>query len=349
MNLIDADKLADLAQALVAAGYRVVAPVRDEDAVRLKVWSPGAEIDLATIPVNSAKEFLFPPTEVIGRYALDGRDFTTQEARPDAPRTVLLAVRPCDVAGLAVLDAVFNPDRASLPGPDRGDCRDAFYIARREATTIVALVCAASDAECFCTSVGGAPDSTRGADAVLQSADGGRRFALSPVTAKGAALVEAAGPTIAEGEARLDPPASVAERFDAAAVTEWLGANFESPLWQEWALACLGCGACTHVCPTCHCFDIQDEATRREAVRLRNWDSCAMALFTAHAGGHNPRPTQVERWRQRVMHKFRYFPERFGLLACTGCGRCGRICPAAVTMCEACRKIAEAAETARNL
>jgi len=343
MNLIDADKLTDLAQALVAAGYRVVAPLCDEDAVRLKVWSPGAVIDLATIPANSAKEFLFPATETIGRYALDGRDFTTEPVPIAAPRTVLLAVRPCDVAGLAVLDAVFNPDQASLPG----DCRDAFYIARREATTVVALVCPASDAECFCTSVGGAPDSTRGADAVLQSADGGRRFALLPVTAKGAALVEAAGSALKEGEAALDPPASVAERFDAAAVTEWLGSGFESPLWQEWALACLGCGACAHVCPTCHCFDIQDEATRREAVRLRNWDSCAMALFTAHAGGHNPRPTQVERWRQRVMHKFRYFPERFGLLACTGCGRCGRLCPAAVTMGEACRRIAEAAKAAK--
>jgi len=355
MNLIDADKLTDLAATLAAAGYRVVAPVRDEDAVRLKVWSPGAVIETATIPVNSAKEFLFPPSEVIGRYALDGRDFTPQEVRADPPRTVLLAVRPCDVAGLAVLDAVFNPGRASLPGLDRWDYRDAFYNARRAATTVVALACATADAECFCTSVGGAPDSTCGADAVLQSADGGRRFVLSPVTAKGAAILKAAGATLAEGEARLDPPASVPERFDAAAVTEWLGANppdrqagFESPLWQEWGLACLGCGACTHVCPTCHCFDLQDEATRREAVRLRNWDSCAMALFTAHAGGHNPRPTQIERWRQRVMHKFRYFPERFGLLACTGCGRCGRLCPAAVSMGEACREIAEAAKAAKT-
>ena len=336
MNLIDADKLTDLAATLAAAGYRVVAPVRDEDAVRLKVWSPGAVIETATIPVNSAKEFLFPPSEVIGRYALDGGDFTSQEVRADPPRTVLLAVRPCDVAGLAVLDAVFN-----------WECRDTFYNARRAATTIIALVCPTSDAECFCTSVGGAPDSTRGADAVLQSADGGRRFVLSPVTEKGAAILKAAGSTLAEGHARIDPPASVSERFDAVAVTEWLGANFESPLWQEWGLACLGCGACTHVCPTCHCFDLQDEATRREAVRLRNWDSCALALFTAHAGGHNPRPTQTERRRQRVMHKFRYFPERFGILACTGCGRCGRLCPAGVTMCEACCKIAEAAKAAK--
>jgi len=345
MKLLDADKLADLAATLVAAGYRVVAPLRDaQGAVRLQVWSPGAAIDAAAIPANSAKEFLFPSTETIGRWSLDGGDFAPEPVRPAAPRTVLLAVRPCDVAGLAILDAVFS-----------GDCRDAFYSARREATTIVALACSTADAECFCTSVGGAPDSAAGADAVLRPADGGRRFVLEPVTEKGAAVLKAAGATLAEGQAALDTSAEVPERFDAPAVAEWLGSNlpdrqagFESPLWQDLGLACLGCGACTHVCPTCHCFDLQDEATRRQAVRLRNWDSCALALFTAHASGHNPRPTQVERWRQRVMHKFRYFQERFGSLACTGCGRCGRLCPAGVTMRATCAEIARAASLLRR-
>jgi ferredoxin len=26
------------------------------------------------------------------------------------------------------------------------------------------------------------------------------------------------------------------------------------------------------------------------------------------------------------MHKFKYFPERFGQIACVGCGRCARAC-----------------------
>jgi ferredoxin len=331
MKLIDANKLTDLAAALAAAGYRVVAPQRQGDEVRLAVWQSGAAIETRTIPVNSAKEFLFPHTEVIGRYKLDGGDFTPEEVPPDAPKTVILALRPCDVAAMGLLDAVFN-----------WDYKDAFFNARRAATTLVALSCSAADEQCFCTSVGGSPDSSAGADAILRPADGGARLVLEPLTEKGRTVVEAGGKALAEGQAKLDPPPEVPVKFDAKGVSDWLSENFESPFWQEVALACLGCGACTYACPTCHCFDIQDEATRSESVRLRNWDSCAMALFTAHAGGHNPRPTQTERWRQRVMHKFRYILDRFGRLGCTGCGRCGRLCPAGVAISEVCREIDEA-------
>jgi len=335
MKVIDANKLSDLAAALAAKGYRVVAPVRDADAVRLKEWRPGQAIDTSAISINSAKEFFFPRTETIGRYALEGSEFKPEEVEPQAPRTVLLGVRPCDAAGLAVLDALFN-----------WEYKDAFYNARRAATTVVALVCRTADEQCFCTSVGGAPDSVLGADAVLRSADGGARFILEPLSDKGKSLAADAGAALAEGKAAADPPAEVPVRFDSKAVTAWCGENFESPLWREVSLACLGCGACTHACITCHCFDIQDEGTRREAVRLRNWDTCGLALFTLHSAGHNPRPDQAARWRQRVMHKFRYFVERFGRLACTGCGRCGRLCPAALALSDVCREIEDASKAA---
>jgi ferredoxin len=331
MKLIDVNKLVDLAAALAGAGYRVIAPQRRDDTVRLALWQPGAPIEIRAIPVNSAKEFLFPPSEVIGRYRMAGGDFTPQEVPPDALKTVLLGVRPCDVAAMAVLDAVFN-----------WDFKDTFYNARRAATTLVAVACQAADDQCFCTSVGGAPDSVAGADAILRSADGGQKFIFEPADEKGLALQAAAAGVLTEGTAAVDPPAAVPAKFDAAAVSTWLAENFESPLWQRAALACLGCGACTYACPTCHCFDIQDEGTRSETVRLRNWDSCGLALFTAHAGGHNPRPDQASRWRQRVMHKFRYFLERFGRVACTGCGRCSRQCPAGVAMAQVCREIDEA-------
>jgi len=333
MKIVNRDQLPDLAAALAAQGYRVVAPVRDGEVLRLREWAPGRTIETAGVPVNSAKDFLLPRCEVIGRYSLDGNAFTTEEVRAEAPKTVLLGVRPCDAAGVAALDTVFN-----------WEYRDAFYNARRAATTVVTLACAAADEECFCTSVGGGPDSAAGADAVLRPAEGGARFILEPVTAKGEALVAAAGAALAEGQATADPPASVPVRFDAGAVTEWLGSNFESPLWRQVSLACLGCGACAHVCPACHCFDIQDEAARREGVRLRNWDSCGLGLFTLHAGGHNPRPDQAARWRQRVMHKLRYFVDRFGRLACSGCGRCARLCPAGMSLQEVCRRVDEASK-----
>lgn len=335
MKLCSADKLTDLAAALAAQGYRVIAPAADGDAVRLMEWTPGTAIDARQYPANSAKDFLFPRSEVIGRYTLDGNDFTPQDVKPEAPKTVLLGVRPCDAAGLLLLDALFN-----------WDYKDSFYNARREATTVVSLACSAADDQCFCTSVGGAPDSTVGADAVLRPADGGKAFIFEALTDKGKAVAAAAGHALAEGKAAADPPAKVPVRFNQKAVTEWCGANFESPLWRDVSLACLGCGACAYMCPTCHCFDIQDESTRRESVRHRNWDTCASALFTAHAGGHNPRSDQSARWRQRVMHKFRYLEERLNRLGCTGCGRCGRLCPAGMAISRVCEQIEQDSKAA---
>ena len=69
-----------------------------------------------------------------------------------------------------------------------------------------------------------------------------------------------------------------------------------------------------------------------EGVRQKNWDACAFPLFTLHTSGHNPRPDQPSRWRQRLSHKFSYYPEKFGRALCTGCGRCIRLCPAGMDL-----------------
>ncbi|MCX5682646.1 MAG: 4Fe-4S dicluster domain-containing protein [Planctomycetota bacterium] len=331
MKVFDANKMTDLAAALAGAGYRVVAPVRDGAEIRMQEWKAGAAIDTSAVPVNSIKEFLFPRTEVVAKFSLEGNDFKPEPFETPAPKTAILAVRPCDAAAMAALDKVFN-----------WEYKDEAWNARRAATTLVSLVCATADADCFCTSVGGAPDATLGADAILRPADSGKKLILESLGDKGAAFVAAAGKVAVEGHAKADPPATVPVRFDAKAVTEWTAANFESPLWREVSLGCLGCGACAYCCPTCHCFDIQDEATRTESVRLRNWDTCGLGLFTLHASGHNPRPDQSSRWRQRVMHKFSYFVEKFGSLACTGCGRCGRICPGGMAIAQVCAEIDEA-------
>ena len=335
MNVVEASKLDDLAAALVAAGYRVVAPVLEDGVLRLAEWAPPAEIQTQGVAVNSIKDFLLPRSEVISRSKLEGDEFTIEDVAPQAPKTCLLCVRPCDAAAIAVLDAVFG-----------WDYEDAFYNARREATTVVTLACTAADEQCFCTSVGGAPDAAAGADAILRPADGGERFVFEPLTDKGRAVAEAAAGVLTEGEASIDPPADVPVLFDPAVVAAWCQDNFEAELWNAVSLPCLGCGACAYACPTCHCFDIQDEATRGESVRIRNWDSCGFGLFTLHASGHNPRPDQTARWRQRVMHKLSYFPQRFTQVACTGCGRCARLCPAGMAIAEVCREIDQACKAA---
>jgi heterodisulfide reductase subunit C len=49
--------------------------------------------------------------------------------------------------------------------------------------------------------------------------------------------------------------------------------------------------------------------------------------FTLMAHG-NSRKSQVERFRQRFMHKLVYFPSNNdGMYSCVGCGRCLAKCP----------------------
>jgi ferredoxin len=102
---------------------------------------------------------------------------------------------------------------------------------------------------------------------------------------------------------------------------------FDDGRWEELTVRCLGCGSCTYLCPTCHCFDIADEARLYKGRRIRTWDSCQFPLFTKHASGHNPRRNKKERLRQRFMHKFSYAVENTGTALCVGCGRCIAGCP----------------------
>ena len=108
--------------------------------------------------------------------------------------------------------------------------------------------------------------------------------------------------------------------------------SFESEIWTQIAAGCLGCGACTYACPTCHCFDLTDEHKRGTGRRVRSWDTCALPLFTLHASGHNPRPTTDARLRQRILHKFAYGPETIDETLCVGCGRCVSVCPSGIDL-----------------
>lgn len=333
----DIDKLAS---ALAAAGKRMVFPAAGDDGIRYRVAADREAVDLSDRPKNSIKEFFFPGTEKILRYRYEVNVPVIEDVEPDAPDTVILGARPCDAASLAIVEPLWNWGTS-----------DEFFNTRRRSTVIVSLACReAPDEACFCTSVGLSPSTAEGSDILLHDVGDGL-LACEFLTPAGEGLREVftnfnAGEIedAAVEASKQSGAASLADKVDLDHVAAWLEEHFEDPIWEEKAARCIGCGTCTFLCPTCHCFDIQDEAAFDAGARVKNWDACQFGLFTLHASGHNPRSTQPKRYRQRIFHKFAIYPEKFGRTLCTGCGRCVAYCPVNLSLYDVVATIQERAE-----
>lgn len=318
-DVISESALRALVEAWLKQGKQVAGPtvVKPGLVQYAKLESP-EQLALAGFihPANSIKDFVFPRHEKLFTYKDDGQELTLTPTAVPTTERIIVAARPCDAASLPILDKVFN-----------WDTQDASYNARRAATTIVSLACTEWDSQCFCTSVGLGPASERGSDVLLKPLAGSAEFEVAALTEKGKALFT--GKT-AISEKRAEAVSGPAAKVDLDAVSRFLKTNYENPAWKQMALRCLGCGACTYSCPTCHCFDIVDEGNAARGCRVKNWDACQFGMFTLHASGHNPRPNQGVRQRQRLQHKFNIYPEKFGEILCTGCGNCTRNCPVAL-------------------
>jgi ferredoxin len=304
--------------------YRLFGPVDVDGATVLREVKSADELALDAALDGPVKAAFFPQTEMLLSY-----DGTTSEPPPgrDKP-TAVLGVRPCDARSLLLLDKVFGT----------GKYRDSLWERRHDDSLIIGLGCGTPLETCFCNSMNLGPFDSQGSDIMLT--DIGDAFLAESCTDKGERFLKAAyksqvqRPSQADldkaGQVRGKALESLAPAADFSGVKAALATLWDSALWDEVALGCLSCGACAYLCPTCHCFDVQDETApgTRQGRRVRIWDTCQSALFTKEASGHNPRLSAKERIRQRVMHKFSYFADNFGEAACVGCGRCIRKCPA---------------------
>ena len=308
----------------IAQSHALYLPINRQGEVNYAFYEKGATVSLQTLKtVTSPKDIFFPPSEKMMTFKTEGKQVEITPVLPETAPVVVFGVKACDEKAFAVLDNVFLSDPV-----------DTFYQKRRENTIVVTLACSEPEESCFCSTF--QIDATNPAGDITTWLTKENLFWRAN-TEKGKAFTALLQELLIEcGEeevtAQREATANILKKLPFAALDltrftpENLKELFDDERWQSLSEACLGCGTCTFVCPTCQCFDVRDFKTKDGAIRFRCWDSCMYSDFTLMAHG-NSRTTQMQRYRQRFMHKLVYYPSQYGSYSCVGCGRCLNKCP----------------------
>lgn len=324
---------------LIAETEQIYLPVKKAGQTNFARYEDGAEFDFTTLKtVKSAKEIFFPQSETLYTMYKQGKKIRISQQELQSESFVAFGVRGCDVKGIEVLDKVFLSDPV-----------DSFYSARRDKGTIVSFACGEPEESCFCTVFDVNPAEPAG-DVTAWLV--GESLYWKANTEKGEALTEKCASLLSDTDAseveqEKAKIASILEQlpYTKLSLDSWHGdatkEKFSSELWKELYKPCLGCGTCTFVCPTCQCYDLKDYDTGNGIQKYRCWDSCMYSDFTMMAHGNN-RTSQMQRYRQRFMHKLVYFPaNNNGMYSCVGCGRCVDRCPASTNIVKVIKAFAE--------
>ena len=329
--------------------YRLIGPVKDHDFYLFKSLEKGQAPEMAYCNTRlSAKGSLYPQSQTLFTYTLDQNSdeaHLLKEPEIDGRMTAILAMRPCDAAAFVQVKRNF----------DAPDYQDPYWLRAYEKTVLVGLACDQPGPTCFCTSTGGGPYQEEFLDILL--VENNDHYLARIMTEKGAVFVQTCGWTdIADPKntAKIitDRRQTAEMAIESAVTTDNLNdaetmTLYEADFWEDVAFACINCGTCTFLCPTCWCFDIQDESKGVNGRRMRNWDSCMFPLFTLHGSGHNPRGTKVHRVRQRFMHKLKYYVDKYEAgIQCVGCGRCVDHCPVNIDIRKVCELMNKAGQQA---
>lgn len=304
-----------------------------------KPYKEGAKLSENLNTKRSAKDFFFPQTENLADFKVEGKTIEIKE-QPKLDRDfVIFGVRACDTKSFSILDTVFLQEPV-----------DGFYKARREHAIIVTAACNRPSETCFCTTLGIDPVNPDGDVSMWKTTE---KVYFTANTEKGEKFISLVNELLSEAdwmEIRefIDNAKKVFDNIPLKNVDfkkffsdKTMMERYSDARWAELYKTCLACGTCTYVCPTCQCYDIKEFTNGNEVIRFRCWDSCMYSDFTKMSAGQ-PRPTQLERFRQRFMHKLVYYPmNNAGTPGCVGCGRCLASCPISMNIVKVAKKLSE--------
>jgi len=268
----------------------------------------------------TAKEFLFPVCELAAVFP------QAAEPEPIKPFAVF-GLKDCDLRSLAVLDKVFLED----------EYEDTLYAKRRENMFIISSDCFDPAKTCFCNVLGGQSYAKEGYDLnVAKVRDG---FVIEAGSEKGRdflkqnsiMFIDVPDSLLAERDKNREKTQQQLGENNAQyqldkSAKEIVENSTDSKVFDEEAGGCVECQGCTRICPTCHCFYLYDSKKEDYFTKMKMWDSCLRLSYAEVAGGENPRKVLSDRIRHRLLHKFVYFMDRYGIDMCVGCGRCMEGC-----------------------
>lgn len=331
---------------LIKSEFDVFAPATNQNKIRYKKLN-AEELPEIDLDFNrcSPKALIFPQSEKMFQYTLDETKEDHHVIKPidsTSSVSVILSVKPCDAASFLLSQKNF----------DTLEYKDTYWINAYNSSIMVGLACDEPESTCFCTSVGFGPYSELGLDLLLIKSRGS--FIAKILSSEGEKISKIANWQSKNADETIVQQIEQQKNEAESKVTSVVQTDhlktlksidlFDAPFWDDVSFACLNCGICTYGCPTCWCFDIQDETLGKDGIRCRNWDSCMFPLYSKEGSGHNPRAKKTrrssERVKQRFLHKFKYFLDKYdsGVL-CVGCGRCITQCPVNIDIRNVCMKM----------